>query len=87
MTPTEATTFAELAKRVAALERARAQDNHRHNYRYSKHMTQHSFTGWDTFWSWTCRDEDGEIDRTCPQPSGGTNHRTGLPDHFPDQLR
>ena len=77
----------DLNDRVTRLERLRAQDNHQHNYRYSKHMTHSDFAGWSTSWSWTCRDKDGDIDPVCPQPSGGTNHRGGLPDHFPAELR
>lgn len=77
--------LADLSERVAALERARAQENHQHHYRYSKHLTRTS-DGWAPFWSWTCRDSDG-IDPACPQPTGGTNHRGGLPPDFPDELR
>jgi hypothetical protein len=74
------TKLEDLQRRVEVLEQARFQETHQHTWRYSKHVT-HYLGGDALFWSWECTDEK------CDYGSGGTNHRGGLPDHFPNDLR
>ena len=77
--------YEELQQRIEALEYERFKDTHEHVWRYSKHITEwpkDSFNpGRVLFWSWEC------VIEKCQLGSSGTNHRGGLPDHFPDELR
>lgn len=70
--------FYALVERVSALERARILGEHEHVWRYSKTVT----VGRGVLWSWECTGWE-----VCGRAQSGTNRMSGLPPHFPDELR
>jgi hypothetical protein len=69
-----------LKARVARLEHEQAMTTHVHDWRYGKTVMGRDVRS--VMWWWECAD-----DHVCGQGRAATNHRSGIPDHFPADVR